>query len=113
MFTRRWGEFHPADSPFGLSLNVWLFLLASAADEVLALAAAVEQGSDHPLAAGVFYPLTISPEAAALSMSGSTVLVAINAILLKWTPLAGIRRLSVSTSEEKMSEKAHQMRREA
>ncbi len=44
-----------------------------------------------PLAAGVFYPLTVSPEVAALAMSGSTVLVAINALLLKRTRLEGIR----------------------
>ncbi|UXI66064.1 heavy metal translocating P-type ATPase [Tahibacter amnicola] len=36
-----------------------------------------------PIAAGVFFPLTISPEIAALSMSGSSALVAINALLLK------------------------------
>ena len=36
-----------------------------------------------PVAAGVFYPFTISPEIAALSMSGSSVLVALNALLLK------------------------------
>jgi Cu2+-exporting ATPase len=40
-----------------------------------------------PLAAGVFYPFTLSPEIAALSMSGSTVIVAINALLLKRTKL--------------------------
>ncbi|MFZ5589986.1 MAG: heavy metal translocating P-type ATPase [Pseudomonadota bacterium] len=45
-----------------------------------------------PLAAGVFYPVTVSPEVAALAMSGSTVLVAINALLLKRTRLAGIHR---------------------
>jgi Cu2+-exporting ATPase len=66
-----------------------------------------------PLAAGVFYPLTISPEVAALSMSGSTVLVAINAMLLRWTPLAGIRRSSVASAETKRPEGAHQMRRAA
>jgi Cu2+-exporting ATPase len=66
-----------------------------------------------PLAAGVFYPFTISPEVAALSMSGSTVLVAINALMLKWTPLAGIRRSSVAPAEEKSAEKTHQMRRAA
>jgi Cu2+-exporting ATPase len=43
-----------------------------------------------PLAAGVFYPITVSPEVAALAMSGSTVLVAINALLLKRTRLEGI-----------------------
>jgi Cu2+-exporting ATPase len=43
-----------------------------------------------PLAAGVLYPLLLSPEIAALSMSGSSVLVAINALMLKRTRLAGI-----------------------
>jgi len=45
-----------------------------------------------PLAAGVLYPFVLSPEVAALSMSGSTLIVAINALLLKRTKLAGIRR---------------------
>jgi Cu2+-exporting ATPase len=36
-----------------------------------------------PAAAGVFYPLVISPQVAALSMSGSSALVAVNALLLK------------------------------
>jgi Cu2+-exporting ATPase len=45
-----------------------------------------------PLAAGVFYPLLLSPEIAALAMSGSSALVAINALMLKRTKLAGIRR---------------------
>ncbi len=44
-----------------------------------------------PVAAGVFYPFTISPEVAALSMSGSSVLVAVNALLLKFLRLEGIR----------------------
>jgi Cu2+-exporting ATPase len=44
-----------------------------------------------PLAAGVLYPFTLSPEIAALSMSGSSAVVAINALLLKRTKLAGIR----------------------
>jgi Cu2+-exporting ATPase len=43
-----------------------------------------------PLAAGVLYPFTLSPEIAALSMSGSSAVVAINALLLKRTKLAGI-----------------------
>ncbi len=47
-----------------------------------------------PLAAGVFYPITVSPEVAALAMSGSTVLVAINALLLKRTRLEGIHGVS-------------------
>jgi Cu2+-exporting ATPase len=44
-----------------------------------------------PAAAGVFYPLVISPEMAALAMSGSSALVAVNALLLKRTRLEGIR----------------------
>jgi Cu2+-exporting ATPase len=44
-----------------------------------------------PAAAGVFYPLVISPEVAALSMSGSSVLVAVNALLLKRTKLGGTK----------------------
>ena len=43
-----------------------------------------------PLAAGVFYPFVLSPEVAALSMSGSTLVVAVNALMLKRTKLAGI-----------------------
>jgi Cu2+-exporting ATPase len=45
-----------------------------------------------PLAAGVLYPFVLSPEVAALSMSGSTLIVAINALMLKRTKLAGIKR---------------------
>jgi P-type Cu2+ transporter len=44
-----------------------------------------------PLAAGVLYPFVLSPEVAALSMSGSTLIVAINALMLKRTKLAGIK----------------------
>ena len=44
-----------------------------------------------PMAAGVFYPFTLSPELAALSMSGSSTVVAINALMLKRTKLAGIK----------------------
>ena len=40
-----------------------------------------------PLAAGLFYPFTLSPEIAALSMSGSSVIVALNALLLKTVQL--------------------------
>ena len=43
-----------------------------------------------PLAAGVFFPFTLSPEVAALSMSGSSAVVAINALMLKRIKLAGI-----------------------
>ena len=45
-----------------------------------------------PLAAGVLYPFTLSPEVAALSMSGSSAIVAINALLLKRTRLEGIKQ---------------------
>jgi Cu2+-exporting ATPase len=47
-----------------------------------------------PLAAGVFYPFLLSPEIAALSMSGSSVIVAVNALMLKRTKLVGIHRYS-------------------
>jgi Cu2+-exporting ATPase len=43
-----------------------------------------------PLAAGVFYPFLLSPEIAALAMSGSSALVAVNALLLKRTRLQEI-----------------------
>ena len=45
-----------------------------------------------PLAAGVFYPFTLSPEIAALAMSGSSALVAVNALMLKRAKLAGIHQ---------------------
>lgn len=48
-----------------------------------------------PIAAGVFYPsigLLLRPEIAAISMAGSSFLVAVNALLLKRTKLEGIRR---------------------
>jgi hypothetical protein len=38
------------------------------------------------------FPFVLSPEVAALSMSGSTLLVAINALMLKRTKLDGIRQ---------------------
>ena len=44
-----------------------------------------------PLAAGVLYPFTISPEFAALAMSGSSLLVAVNALLLKRTRIEGLK----------------------
>jgi Cu2+-exporting ATPase len=44
-----------------------------------------------PLAAGVLYPFVLSPEVAALSMSGSTLVVALNALMLKRVRLTGIR----------------------
>jgi Cu2+-exporting ATPase len=50
-----------------------------------------------PLAAGVFYPFLLSPEIAALAMSGSSALVAVNALLLKRTRLEGIRHAGEAT----------------
>ncbi len=44
-----------------------------------------------PFAAGVFYPFTISPEMAAIAMSGSSLLVAANALLLKRTNIEGLK----------------------
>ena len=47
-----------------------------------------------PIAAGLFYPafgLILRPEIAALSMSGSSLLVAVNALMLKNTNLEGIK----------------------
>ncbi|MEP9389944.1 heavy metal translocating P-type ATPase [Mesorhizobium sp. KR9-304] len=52
-----------------------------------------------PLAAGVFYPFLLSPEIAALAMSGSSALVAANALLLKRTKLEGIHPATASTTE--------------
>ena len=50
-----------------------------------------------PIAAGVFFPFVLSPEVAALSMSGSTLVVAINALMLKRIKLAGIRQPGKTT----------------
>lgn len=44
-----------------------------------------------PFAAGVFYPLTISPELAAIAMSGSSLIVAANALLLRRTNIEGLK----------------------
>ena len=44
-----------------------------------------------PFAAGVFYPLTVSPELAALAMSGSSLLVAAIALLLKRARVRGLQ----------------------
>jgi Cu2+-exporting ATPase len=51
-----------------------------------------------PLAAGVLYPFVLSPEIAALSMSGSTLIVAINALMLKRTKLEGIHQPGKNTA---------------
>lgn len=50
-----------------------------------------------PVAAGVLYPFVISPEIAALAMSGSSALVAVNALLLKRSHLEGIRAHPAAT----------------
>jgi Cu2+-exporting ATPase len=51
-----------------------------------------------PLAAGIFYPVLISPEIAALAMSGSSALVAANALLLKRIRLPGLQRTGPNQS---------------
>jgi Cu2+-exporting ATPase len=51
-----------------------------------------------PLAAGVLYPFLLGPSIAALAMSGSSALVAINALMLKRTKLTGIRRQYAAVS---------------
>ncbi|HWK49821.1 MAG TPA: HAD-IC family P-type ATPase, partial [Steroidobacter sp.] len=51
-----------------------------------------------PLAAGVLYPFTLSPEVAALSMSGSSVIVALNALLLRRVRLAPRSAAATSSS---------------
>ncbi len=53
-----------------------------------------------PLAAGVLYPFTLSPEIAALSMSGSSVVVAVNALML--------RRVKLEASESPPARPAEQ-----
>jgi Cu2+-exporting ATPase len=48
-----------------------------------------------PIAAGLLYPnfgILLTPWMAAASMSGSSLIVAVNAMVLKWTRLPGIRR---------------------
>ncbi|QIN85278.1 heavy metal translocating P-type ATPase [Rubrobacter tropicus] len=56
-----------------------------------------------PIAAGVFYPsigLLLRPEIAALSMAGSSLLVAVNALLLKRARLPGVERSEPGDSPE-------------
>ena len=63
-----------------------------------------------PLAAGVFYPFVISPAVAALSMSGSSAIVAINALMLKRTKLAGIHeteKRASAAAEKAQTENVH------
>ena len=49
-----------------------------------------------PLAAGVLFPFLLSPTIAAIAMSGSSAIVAINALMLKRTRLTGIKVQSAS-----------------
>ncbi|WP_181956580.1 MULTISPECIES: heavy metal translocating P-type ATPase [Mesorhizobium] len=51
-----------------------------------------------PLAAGVLFPFLLGPSIAAIAMSGSSALVAINALMLKRTKLTGIRRQSATAA---------------
>ena len=64
-----------------------------------------------PLAAGVYCPFTLAPQVAALSMSGSPAIVAINALLLKRNQLAGIRspQRTNATSAERPSDAARRV----
>jgi Cu2+-exporting ATPase len=50
------------------------------------------------MAAGVLYPFLLGPNIAALAMSGSSALVAVNALMLKRTKLTGIRRQPGATA---------------
>ena len=53
-----------------------------------------------PLAAGVLYPLLLTPEIAALAMSGSSALVAVNALMLKRVHLEGISRSGITSAPQ-------------
>lgn len=57
-----------------------------------------------PLAAGVFYPFLLSPEIAALAMSGSSALVAVNALMLKRTKLSGIKSEGTMSTHPALAE---------
>jgi Cu2+-exporting ATPase len=58
-----------------------------------------------PLAAGVLFPFLLGPAVAALAMSGSTAVVAINALLLKRTKLAGIKKPGAESKESPADKK--------
>jgi len=63
-----------------------------------------------PIAAGVFYPafgLLLRPEIAAISMAGSSLLVALNALLLKRTRLPGIQRSTPGSPVSQPAVEAH------
>jgi P-type Cu2+ transporter len=57
-----------------------------------------------PVAAGVFYPYVISPAVAAIAMSGSSALVAVNALLLKRTRLEGVGRTQAEPVTDRPTE---------
>ncbi len=57
-----------------------------------------------PVAAGVFYPYVISPAVAAIAMSGSSALVAVNALLLKRTRLEGVGRTQAEPTADRPAE---------
>jgi Cu2+-exporting ATPase len=59
-----------------------------------------------PLAAGVLYPFVLSPEVAALSMSGSTLVVAINALMLKRIKLKGISQPGMTAADSQPEAKS-------
>jgi Cu2+-exporting ATPase len=59
-----------------------------------------------PLAAGVLYPFLLSPQVAALAMSGSSALVAVNALLLKRTRIEGIRHPRPEAKHTSRAERA-------
>ena len=52
------------------------------ADVGFAIGAGTDVAMAFPFAAGVFYPFTISPGVAALAMPGSSLIVAVNTLLL-------------------------------
>ncbi|MCC7215416.1 MAG: copper-translocating P-type ATPase [Burkholderiales bacterium] len=60
-----------------------------------------------PLAAGVFHPFVLSPEIAALSMSGSSALVALNALLLKRTKIEGLQQMPSPVAAGNGGARAH------
>ena len=65
-----------------------------------------------PLAAGVLYPFVLSPEIAALSMSGSSAVVAINALMLKRTKLTGIHKPDKKAALEAPRPASSELKRE-